>query len=76
MKLGSGRAIPAPGPERTRYPWPQMKVGDDLFVKESELPKCGYASLRSAAWHWTKSHPGWKFTCKKEKGGYRVWRVA
>lgn len=75
MKIESKIPIPPPGRARTKYPWGGMKVGQSFFLSEKDYPPSGSATLRSAAWSWAKNH-GWKFTTKKEKGGYRVWRTA
>jgi hypothetical protein len=48
-----------------------MHVGDSFLIEDAGLVK----NVRSAAWMYSKRH-GWKFSCRKVDGGWRVWRTA
>jgi hypothetical protein len=63
-----------PPPEshaRVKYPFHEMTVGDSFLIEEPWMVK----NARSAAWMHSKRH-GWKFSCRKVEGGWRVWRTA
>ncbi|WP_353265785.1 hypothetical protein [Gemmatimonas sp.] len=63
-----------PPPEshaRLRYPFADMYVGDSFLIEDPSMVK----NARSAAWMYSKRH-GWKFSCRKVEGGWRVWRTA
>lgn len=57
---------------RSRYPFPQMKVGDSFFVPETHVP----ARLMSAAISYAKRNTlAWKFAARRIDGGVRIWRI-
>jgi hypothetical protein len=64
--------VPMPASQhRVKYPFNDMTVGDSFLIREPSMVK----NVRSAAWMYSKRH-GWRFSCRKVDGGWRVWRVA
>lgn len=64
--------VPMPNGLRTRgsrYPFPQMEVGDSFFAQGSR------GTIASAAHTYGKKH-GFRFSSRTEGDGVRVWRVA
>ena len=59
------KGIPIPGP-REKYPWKKLKIGESFFIDS----KYGY----SIAYTTGKRHK-LKIAIRKEKQGYRVWRI-
>lgn len=62
------KGIPVPVGSTCKHPWPQMEVGDSVFVKN------GRHGVASAAQQWGQRH-GRTFTARAVDGGIRVWRV-
>ena len=59
--------IPIPGP--SRYPLPQMKVGDSFVA-----PKDEYAALRSAIQKAQREY-NVRYVTRQDNGNIRVWRT-
>lgn len=55
----------------TKYPFPDMDVGDSFAVPTEQL-----ALVRTASYHWGKINGGKKFSTRKYGDGYRCWRIA
>lgn len=54
------------------YPWRKLEVGDSFFVPEERTaPK----HIEKRAYEAAK-RTGRKFTCRRQDGGVRIWRVA
>jgi hypothetical protein len=49
-----------------------MSVGDSFLVLDATWIK----NLRSAAYMYSRRHPGTRFTCRRHGEGWRLWRVA
>jgi hypothetical protein len=67
------KRMKVPPPNRkgaTKYPWAQMEVGDSFFA-----PGKTTTTLHQAARNFAIK-TGWRFTCRKEEGGARIWRIA
>ena len=66
--------IPLPGgvDPRERYPFPDMAIGDSFMIVDATWIK----NLRSAAYMYSRRHPGTRFTCRRHGEGWRLWRVA
>jgi hypothetical protein len=63
-----------PLPERAKYPFRDMEVGDSMFFEDENQG----ASARVASLRFVKAHqPDWKFTLRRaeDKPGWRLWRV-
>ena len=62
---------------RIKYPWPEMKVGDSVFIKaeKGETPTRLKAIARSSV-NYYGSKTGKKFRTRvfSEENGIRVWR--
>ena len=54
----------------TKYPFPEMEVGDSFFVNHSLERMCNAANKWKHATNST-----FKFTTRKVAGGVRVWRI-
>ena len=54
----------------TVYPFASMAVGESILVEHGKSE-----SVVRAAQGFAKRHRGWKFTCRKDGGGMRVWCV-
>lgn len=71
-ELDSLRLTRPPSPKlRRRYPWGEMAVGDSFLVAGAD----GFGVSAVAVMR-AKSHPGEKYTTRKEPDGIRVWRIA
>ena len=64
--------IPQPN-NYMRYPFGAMLVGDSFRATPATVKV--RKSLASSSANYAKRHPGYRFTVRKVKGGYRVWRV-
>jgi hypothetical protein len=49
-----------------------MAVGDSFLILDKDWIK----NLRSAAYMYSRRHPGVRFTCRRYEQGWRLWRVA
>jgi hypothetical protein len=49
-----------------------MAIGDSFMILDSTWIK----NLRSAAYMYSRRHPGTRFTCRRHGEGWRLWRVA
>ncbi|MEY4652040.1 MAG: hypothetical protein RI884_621 [Pseudomonadota bacterium] len=59
-------------PDRVRYPFSAMGVGDNLFIHDFKKAE----SARVAAIQFVKrNHLGWKFSLRKMDGGWRIFRT-
>jgi len=59
--------VPFPD-SRVKYPFADMKPGDSVWIDDdSHRPKV-------AAFSYARYH-GWKVICRKQDGGFRIWRV-
>lgn len=72
MKLDKNIPVPGGVDYRERYPFPDMRVGDSFMVLDASWIK----NLRSAAYMYSRRHPGTRFTCRRFGEGWRLWRVA
>jgi hypothetical protein len=59
--------IPPPRSSLRKYPFHDMKVGDDLFVADA---------TQAQMWACFYRIKTMKFTTRKEQNGVRVWRTA
>jgi len=73
MKIDKNVPIPESqsGPGRPRkYPFPDMEVGDSFYAEgKKEAEKADVASKK----YGTKY--GCRFTCRRDEGGGRIWRI-
>jgi hypothetical protein len=70
LQIESG--VPAPKYHvREKYPFYDMRVGDSFVVLDPRVVK----NARSAAWMFSRRHPGVRFATRKEGRGCRIWRV-
>ena len=53
---------------KSKNPFAQMEVGQSFYVEQSNSPS-------SAAASFCRSNEGFKFVTRREKDGYRVWRI-
>jgi len=72
MKIESNIPLPGGADPRERYPFPDMAVGDSFLILDKDWIK----NLRSAAYMYSRRHPGVRFTCRRYEQGWRLWRVA
>lgn len=57
-----------PIPEnRESWPFREMKIGDSF--------KTSNPNVKSAAYMFSKRNQNYKFTTRKMKDGYRIWRI-
>lgn len=67
-----------PPPDRRKYPWESMKVGDSFFVdckpheRESRADRAFSSGLKWARRNGVDA----KFSVRSERTGIRVWRIA
>lgn len=53
-----------------KYPFKDMEIGDSFLVPfESEM------TIRTRAYHFGGTNPGFKFTVRKVQNGIRCWRI-
>lgn len=57
---------------KQKYPWDEMEIGDSFYVKGTTVSRLCQAALS----HAKSRNNGKKFSCRSEKGGARVWRIA
>ena len=63
--------VPLPDvPERVRYPFADMRIGDSFLIRDESLVK----NARSAAWMFGRRH-GQEYSCRRVAEGWRVWRI-
>ena len=69
LKIDTNKKMPAPR-KYTRYPWAEMKVEDSFYSTTSR-------NTLDFSWRaWCKRNKKkWRFTVRKERKGFRVWRV-
>jgi hypothetical protein len=72
MKIEKNIPLPGGVDPRERYPFPDMALGDSFMILDATWIK----NLRSAAYMYSKRHPGTRFTCRRHGEGWRLWRVA
>jgi len=72
MKIDKNIPLPGGVDPRERYPFSDMALGDSFLVVDATWIK----NLRSAAYMYSKRHPGTRFTCRRYGEGWRLWRVA
>ena len=69
LKIDTNKKMPAPR-KYTRYPWAEMKVGDSFYSTNTG------ETLGTSARTWClRNKKKWRFTVRKERKGFRVWRV-
>ncbi len=56
---------------RRKYPWPDMEVGDSVFIESSELRE--RKAISGSAYGYARDSKK-KFTIRAVDGGFRVWR--
>lgn len=71
MKIDQNIPLPLEH-SRAIYPFPDMKLGDSFMVLDATWVK----NLRSAAYMYSRRHPGVRFTVRRYNEGWRLWRVA
>ena len=57
-------------PDRRVYPYAEMEVNDSFLVTDAKMQTVCNANYRAY------KRLGWKFICRKEGEGIRVWRVS
>lgn len=72
MEIESHVAPPST-PAKNKYPFDKMKVNDSLLFHSEKLAKNAY---NSSSAYLRKSNLPWKFSCRKTKDGWRLWRIA
>ena len=72
MKIEKNIPLPGGVDPRERYPFPDMAIGDSFMVLDATWIK----NLRSAAYMYSRRHPGTRFTCRRHGEGWRLWRVS
>ena len=72
MKIEKNIPLPGGVDPRERYPFPDMALGDSFMILDATWIK----NLRSAAYMYSRRHPGTRFTCRRHGEGWRLWRVA
>jgi hypothetical protein len=66
-------AMPVEYPERVRYRFESLAVGDSMFLGDFRKAE----SARVAAIQFARRRNlGWKFSLRKMDGGWRVFRIA
>lgn len=63
--------IPAPD-SRSKYPFPQMEVGDSFFVPGNEIVG---SRVSVAMNYYKKKNPKKSFISRKSADGMRIWRT-
>ena len=66
MKIEANIPLPGGVDHRERYPFPDMLVGDSFLVLDATWIK----NLRSAAYMYSRRHPGTRFTCRRYGEGF------
>ncbi len=75
MRFKIDKKIPLPDHYKTgkvsKYPFPEMKVGDSFFVPGKST------AVKAAAFNWSKRNKEgkWKFCSSARDGGMRIWRL-
>lgn len=70
MKFHIDKSIPPPTkPALQKYPFPDMKVGDSIFVRGESA-----GNIKKAATVWGHRHNR-VFISRREKDGFRIWRT-
>lgn len=60
-------------PERVRYAFAEMAVGDNIFLADYRKAQ----SARVSAIQYSKRHqPEWRFSIRKMDGGWRLFRIS
>ena len=72
MQIEKNIPLPGGADPRERYPFPEMAIGDSFMVLDATWIK----NLRSAAYMYSRRHPGARFTCRRHGEGWRLWRVS
>lgn len=79
-ELSIERGIPVPahggGPNRRRFPFPDMEVGDSFLVPWRESESKTRSNISNAMAAYKLRHAPKDFTSRKTDGGVRVWRIA
>lgn len=73
MSFRIEQGVPAPkktGGNYAKYPWPQMGIGDSVFLDSTYKPN----QIRSSLSNYS-SRTDKQFVTRKEGSGLRVWRV-
>lgn len=73
LKVEKGVPLPPLSGGRARYPWDAMEIGDSFFVPGRTSVEM--AAIAASASH-AKRRSGWRFSCRAESDGARVWRIA
>ena len=69
IKIEDGIALTKRSTNReSKYPFAQMEVGQSFYVEQSSSPS-------SAATSFCRKNAGYKFVTRREKDGFRVWRI-
>lgn len=72
IKIERGVPLPSrPTGIYNSYPFRDMKIGDRIFVPDSEAGE----RIRSAASYFSLRNPEYRFTVRREGNGYRAWRI-
>lgn len=73
MEVDKGVQIPKSSGGNSKYPWPEMSVGDSVFF---EVDFFTGVTKQQVAAHKYGSYHGKKFMSRKQPGGVRIWRIA
>lgn len=80
MKIKINKNIPTPKKlgDGVQYPWDKMNVGDNFYLETP--PKKVYQSHQSSVLTSARTWANYnnkkaKFTTRKERKGFRIWRV-
>ncbi len=66
-----------PMPDRRKYPFSGMKVGDSFLIScNGDRKSVMHAVTAAATRYGKKSNGAQKFNCRSEKDGVRIWRTA
>ena len=69
IKIEDGIALTKRSTKRaSKYPFAQMEVGQSFYVEQSNSPS-------SAVTSFCRKNAGYKFVTRREKDGFRVWRI-
>jgi hypothetical protein len=72
MKIEKGVPMPhgVTADQGSKYPFKDMGVGDSVFVQGQNSQGLVAVAARNYGFH-----HGWKFSCRTDENGVRIWRV-
>ena len=69
IKIEDGIALTKRSIKRaSKYPFAKMEVGQSFYVEQNNSPS-------SAVTSFCRKNAGYKFVTRREKDGFRVWRI-